>query len=1153
MQKRALTINFQRSVTAGTPSVMEVAVSPLSEPNAPANDATLVGGTQVQSILLSNENNPVVFDLVPTDHPDLTERVTYRVAWREKYMGRQFTKDFVMPDFDVAFDDLESLGNIIGGTTYVQWTDVSRPGGVAGLNNAGQVTDADGNVVGADNDGASQGALDAEIVARLQGDNLVRTTLLAQLNTQISQVYTSTAAQLSQAVAQLQNADTTEHAQRQTAINTVNATIASLQTATNAQVASLNDLIDQYNDQLSDKADLVGGKVPSSQLPNVALGHAVPATDQAAMLALTSDQVQPGDFAVRPDGVWFLNATPASNIGNWVQFTVAASVFSINGHQGAVVLSASDVGARSASAPVPLADITGLQSVLDNKAGLSVTNTLAGRVTNIENDTTYVKRVSGLIVRADMPADVVFVNGSNLITKKDGTVLNVGGGGELDIADVGGLQAALDAKLAANDNSVTNPRTPIAHKVSHSIGGSDPLTPANIGAATATHTHAQSDITGLSTSLTNHENRIESLETRVDDLETSGGGGGGGSGASGKTVWWSEAGIVNPLNTSSDDILLRSPFGYDGANYYYDPAGVTAGQAVWPYLTPNGHLKFVKRNESAPTDEPVATATALAALAAIVDTKAAAADLTTLSASVDQKASLAALSALQAAVDLKASLTQLNSTNDAVALRATQSAFDALVTTVNAKADASTVSALTTTVNGKALASDLTALTTRVATVETGKADLVGGLVPNNQLRDDIPATKITGLSAQLTNKADLVTGRVPLSQTPQNIPTSYVVNLDASLAAKADLDGTGKVPSSQIPAIALNTVAVVANRAAMLALTTTQVQAGDLAVITTTADQGSYILTTSDPSQFANWVKLVAPADSVSSVNGQTGTIVLGASDVGARSSATPIPQSDITGLTTALTSKADQTTVTAALATKTTSGDVQTLITDATLFKQKADLAASTAVASTSGQQSVDGTLAPLGAVVLLTAQSSSVNNGLWIVNSGSWTRVADMAAGSYFVKGTAVVVTGGSINANTVWQQTNNSGLTGTNANNWTKILTAGAPPVYTSSLGVKKIGNDFQAAVVAGGGLVAVSGGLQRDPNVLPGKFAADVPGGSTIATITHGLNSLDVQVQVRDKTSGTSVLMAYTVTGVNTISLEFASAPTSGQYRVVCVA
>lgn len=82
-----------------------------------------------------------------------------RIAWREKYMGRQYTQDFVMPDYDCDYDDLQDLGNIIGGETYVQWPDRSRPGGVAGLNDVGQVIDAFGSWMRSRHGGCPSGAL----------------------------------------------------------------------------------------------------------------------------------------------------------------------------------------------------------------------------------------------------------------------------------------------------------------------------------------------------------------------------------------------------------------------------------------------------------------------------------------------------------------------------------------------------------------------------------------------------------------------------------------------------------------------------------------------------------------------------------------------------------------------------------------------------------------------------------------------------------------------------------------------------------------------------------------------------------------------------------------------------------------------------------
>lgn len=143
LPRRTLTVTFQRSVTGGIPATMEVVVVPLSTPQSPAVDASVVGGPQRQLVVL-DDDAVVVFQLVPTDHPDLDQRVLYRIAWRERFLGRQYTHDFVMPDSDVAFADLDDLGAVLGGTTYVQWTDRGVPGGVAALDEQGRVLDADG-------------------------------------------------------------------------------------------------------------------------------------------------------------------------------------------------------------------------------------------------------------------------------------------------------------------------------------------------------------------------------------------------------------------------------------------------------------------------------------------------------------------------------------------------------------------------------------------------------------------------------------------------------------------------------------------------------------------------------------------------------------------------------------------------------------------------------------------------------------------------------------------------------------------------------------------------------------------------------------------------------------------------------------------------
>ena len=128
-------------------------------------------------------------------------------------------------------------------------------------------------------------------------------------------------------------------------------------------------------------------------------------------------------------------------------------------------------------------------------------------------------------------------------------------------------------------------------------------------------------------------------------------------------------------------------------------------------------------------------------------------------------------------------------------------------------------------------------------------------------------------------------------------------------LAGKADLVG-GQVPTSQLPAVALVKPNSVADRAGMLALTA---QEGDVAVISSGADKGTYMLGSGAPSTFGSWVKLVSPDAPVQSVNGQTGTVNLTASNVGAAPTSHTHKVEQVTGLQSALNDKAATTTVNA------------------------------------------------------------------------------------------------------------------------------------------------------------------------------------------------------------------------------------------------
>ena len=118
-------------------------------------------------------------------------------------------------------------------------------------------------------------------------------------------------------------------------------------------------------------------------------------------------------------------------------------------------------------------------------------------------------------------------------------------------------------------------------------------------------------------------------------------------------------------------------------------------------------------------------------------------------------------------------------------------------------------------------------------------------------------AQKITGL-ADPTNAQDAVT-------------LNYITNQKGAASGIASLDGSGLIPTGQLPALAITETSVVVSQAAMLALTA---QVGDVAVRTDV--NKSFILTASPASTLGNWQELLTPTDAVLSVDGNTGAISL-------------------------------------------------------------------------------------------------------------------------------------------------------------------------------------------------------------------------------------------------------------------------------------
>lgn len=267
--------------------------------------------------------------------------------------------------------------------------------------------------------------------------------------------------------------------------------------------------------------------------------------------------------------------------------------------------------------------------------------------------------------------------------------------------------------------------------------------------------------------------------------------------------------------------------------------------------------------------------------------------------------------------------------------------------------------ALTRSTADSTLATAITAEATARAAADTAEAtartagDTAAEAAANTYTDDEI-----AGLSATY----------VPLTQ-------------KGAASGVASLDGAGKVPTSQLPALAITDTHVIASQAAMLALTA---ETGDVAVRSDL--NKSFILDGSDPTVLANWQELLTPTDTVLSVNTQTGVVNLTAADVGAQPSDAELTA--IAGLVSAA-NKLPYFTGSGAASLADLTAFIRTLLDDPDAATARATLGLGTAALSASGDfQAADAELAAIAGL------TSAANKLPYFTGSGA-AALADVTA--------------------------------------------------------------------------------------------------------------------------------------------------------------
>lgn len=218
------------------------------------------------------------------------------------------------------------------------------------------------------------------------------------------------------------------------------------------------------------------------------------------------------------------------------------------------------------------------------------------------------------------------------------------------------------------------------------------------------------------------------------------------------------------------------------------------------------------------------------------------------------------------------------------------------------------------------------------------------------------------------------------------------------------------------------------------------------------------------------------------------------------------------------------------------------------------KASVRAATTAAGTlatdfENGDTIDGVVLATGNRVLIKNQAAGAENGIYVVAaSGAPTRATDADISAEVTSGMAVTVTEGTVHGDQVWILTTNDTITlDTTALAFTQLGGAGTP--YTGGAGLVLTSYDF--AVGAGTGITVNANDVAIDTAVVVRKYAANIGNGSaTSIAVTHSLGTRDITVSVHNASTYEEVECDVVKTDANTVTLDFAVAPTSNQYRVV---
>jgi len=217
---------------------------------------------------------------------------------------------------------------------------------------------------------------------------------------------------------------------------------------------------------------------------------------------------------------------------------------------------------------------------------------------------------------------------------------------------------------------------------------------------------------------------------------------------------------------------------------------------------------------------------------------------------------------------------------------------------------------------------------------------------------------------------------------------------------------------------------------------------------------------------------------------------------------------------------------------------------------WKDSCRVATSSNINLASPGATLDGITMATSDRVLVRAQTTQAQNGIYVWNGAAtpMTRALDASTAAELEQ--AVVTVEEGTDAGNTYRQTQVNFTLDTNNVVFTSFGT-GAPAASETTAGIAEIATQAETntgtddtRIVTPAKLAGYSG--------LPKSFKANIGDGSaTSYTVTHSLNTRDVQVEVvRVAAPYDTVIVDVERDTVNSIVVRFADAPTSNQFRVL---